>query len=72
VLVPPSPKFHCQVVGLLVDWSVKFTVRGAAPLLRFEVKLVAGLLPPPSSTIKIDTSSEVLPPSLSVLVAFII
>jgi hypothetical protein len=42
VLVLPSPKSHDQEVGLLVVWSVKFTVRGTGPLVGVPVKLVTG------------------------------
>ncbi len=31
MLLPPSPKVQDQEVGVLVDWSVKFTVSGTGP-----------------------------------------
>ncbi len=31
MLVPPSPKVQFQLVMFPVDWSVKYTVKGAQP-----------------------------------------
>ncbi len=40
--VSPSPKSHFQVVGLLVDWSVNFTVSGAVPESDVALNLASG------------------------------
>ena len=42
MLVPPSPKVHDQLLGLPEDWSVKFTVSGAQPLVGDPVKSATG------------------------------
>jgi hypothetical protein len=42
VLLPPSPKLQDQLVGELVEVSVKFTARGAVPLVGLALKLATG------------------------------
>jgi hypothetical protein len=40
--VPPSPKVHAQLVGLPVEVSVNWTLRGATPLVALAVKFAVG------------------------------
>lgn len=42
MLVPPSPKFHDQMLTPPVEVSVKETVKGMAPLVEDAVKFATG------------------------------
>jgi hypothetical protein len=42
LLVPPSPKLQDQLVGELVEVSVKLTARGAVPLVGLALKPATG------------------------------
>ena len=48
--VPPSPKFHDQLVGLPADVSVKFTVSGAPPEVGEPVNEAVGGVPEPTTS----------------------
>jgi hypothetical protein len=42
VLEPPSPKFQFQFVGVFVELSTNWTVKGAVPEVTLAVKLATG------------------------------
>jgi len=60
VLVPPSPKPHSHVVGLLALWSLKLTVKGASPLVFSAEKSETGTSPPPTCIENDQTGPSVL------------
>jgi hypothetical protein len=47
VEVPLSPKFQDHAVGVLMEVSVKATVKGTVPLVGLPEKFATGALPPP-------------------------